>query len=413
MKKEDVKKRLIEFRKARRTPPYKGVEEVMEETGFTRLTKRKKSVWGKRDYGASDVHWQRLDLDEYEPNKPIIVALSGNGTKTEQLANGFCKRVEKMLELLLKDKSVDGDIKAEDYVDIVGCCYGKDNKYLYCPNDEGFRELYPDINKYAEDFPEAMDMGNVNNTFSNGEAKQFAENVLLSKCLNKDGKRLSIDECQRNLSQVTFFTYCYGDVALNSIMDNFEMALLKVGFDRGEVDKIRDSMSHVSFARKEYSRKIPTTFFYAVNDFDIGSINYLRKSMLENNCQIKTNLCKAGEKAFGQTYAEERFGNETTSECLEFAYMGIEDKEDFSDHDADHYIANMDRDDNWDIINKKKGIYNPISQMMSWALCRAVENGLQNSKSTKYIPPMPMEELESELMSIYSSFSSEDVRTNK
>lgn len=51
--------------------------------------------------------------------------------------------------------------------------------------------------------------------------------------------------------------------------------------------------------------------------------------------------------------------------------------------------------------------------MMSWALCRAVENGLQNSKSTKYIPPMPMEELESELMSIYSSFSSEDVRTNK
>lgn len=412
MTKESVKKRLAEFRKARRTPPYDGVEEVMKETGFIRLTKRKKSIWGKRDYGT-DVHWQKLNLDEYETDKPIIVCLSGNGTKTEQLANGFCKRVEKMLELLLKDKSVSEDIKAEDYVDILGCCYGRDTKYLFCPDDEGFRELYPDVNKYAEDFPEAMEMGNMSNTFSNAEAKQFAENVLLSKCLNKEGKRLPIDECQRGVSQVIFFTYCYGAQALNSIMDNFEVALLKVGFARADIQKIIDSMSHVSFARKEYSRKIPTTFFYAVNDFDIGSINYLRKSMLENNSQLKTKLCKAGEKTFGQTYAEERFGDETTSECLEFAYMGIEEKEDFSSHDAEHYIANMDRDDNWDIINKRKGIYNPISQMMSWALCRAVENGLNNAKATEYIPKISMEEMENELMSIYTSFSSEDLMTNK
>lgn len=408
MTKEDIQKKLEEFRMLRKTTRNKKLDDLCEECGLKKLTSRKKTIWGKRNPNNENNHWDNIDLEEYSPDKPVVVCLSGNGTKNAAEANGFCKRAERMLDLLFKDRN--SNLKPEDKVDIISCAYGCDIKYLFCPDSEDFRKMYSNVNEYAKEFPEAIQSvyGN-NNNLSDNEIQLFVESVMLTRCCDKEGKRLTIEECCRRISQVTFFTYCYGAQALNKIMETLEKKLLIQGFDKEEVEQIKSSMSHISFARKDYTRTIPSTFFYAVNDFDIGSINALRNRMLNTHCQLKTRICKAGEKNFGQEWAVERFGNIDTSESLEFAYMAIEEKEDFVGQDVDHYVSNMDRDTSWDIINKKSPLYDAISQMMSWSLCRAVENGLQNAKSDSYIPKMSMEGLQEELMSIYRSFAQEDL----
>lgn len=406
MTKEDIEKKLEEFRTLRKTTQHKKLDDLCKECGFKKLTRRRKTIWGKRNPNSENYHWNSINLEEYTPDKPTVVCLSGNGTKNEAEANGFCKRAERMLELLFKDKNP--NLKPEDKVDIISCAYGCDIKYLFCPDSEEFRKMYLNANEYAKDFPEAIQSAYGNNNLSDKEIQLFVESVMLSRCCDREGKRLPIDECCRRISQVTFFTYCYGAQALNKIMETLEKNLLIKGFYKEEVEQIKSSMSHISFARKDYTRTIPSIFFYAVNDFDIGSINALRNRMLNTHCKLETRLSNAGEKAFGQELAVERFGDIDTSKALEFAYMAFEEKKDFVGQDVDHYVANIDRDKSWDIINKKIPIYDAISQMMSWALCRAVENGLQNAKSDKYIPKMSMEALQEELMSIYKSFSHED-----
>lgn len=412
MTKEEIENRLKEFFKQRERSS-KNLDDLCEENGFVRYKQRKKIVWGKRNPNNKEYHWDNLNLDEYTPNKPIVVCLSGNGTKSAKSANGMCKYVENLLDLMFKVKEF--DIKAEDKIDIISCAYSYNLRYLFFPDDNKVTEEYPDIEKYTQDFPNALSYAKQNGYLGKSASQQFARNILLSKCLNKVGERLNVDKCQKNLSQIIFFTYCYGAKALNRIVKDFSKMLSQNGFNKREIEEIISSMSHISFARLEYTRTIPTTYFYAVNDFDLYAINQLLNKMDNSGSQLEIKLSKKGELSFGQKFIGDIYGKETNAEALEFAYMGIEKNgnEITNKQDIEHYLANLDRDKDWDIINKDKGIYNAISQMMSWALCRAVENGLDNAHSDKYVPKISMEQLKDELIDIYKSFSKEELMTKQ
>ena len=55
---------------------------------------------------TSENHWQQCEIKNLKISKPLIICLSGNGTKTELEANGFCK----LAESLLGDKSQEVDL---------------------------------------------------------------------------------------------------------------------------------------------------------------------------------------------------------------------------------------------------------------------------------------------------------------
>ncbi len=412
MGKEEIKKKLEEFFK-QRMASTKSLDELCKENGIRKYKKKHSTVWGKRTLENRDTHWDNLNLDEYSFDKPVIVCLSGNGTKSTKGANGMCKIAENMLDLMFKMK--DSEIKAEDKIDIISCSYDVDLKYLFYPIDDEVKEKYPDLKEYAKEFPEALWDASQRGYLSDATSKQFAKNILFSRCINEDGEKLPIDECQKNISQVTFFTYCYGTKALNQIMDYFTGMLLQKGFNEKEIDKITSSMSHVSFARLVYTGRVPTTYFYAVNDRNLNTIKPLLKGMEGSGSQLETRLSRNGGLTFGQDLLGCVFYEKNNTESLEFAYMGIEKDKDevVVGQDREHYLINMDRNEDWDIINKKKGIYNAISQMMSWALCRAVENGLDNANSDKYIPKISMEQLQDELLNIYQSFSKDELMTKQ
>ena len=410
---EEIKKKLKDLLNQKEKEPTKKIDELCKENSFTRYRQKKDVSWGKRNPNNNESHWDNLNLDEYVSNKPVLVCLGGTATKKEKEANGICKMVEGLLELMFKVK--DFDIKAEDKVDIISCIYGFDIKYLFYLNDDEVKKMYPNLKEYAKKFPEAVKTTPQNAFLDSNTAQQFVKNMLLSRCLDKKGNKLPIDECQRNIAQVIFFSYCFGTKALNLIMDNFYKLLSQNNFNNKEIEKITSSMSHISFARLKYTRKIPTTYFYAVNDYDLPVMYPLLSKMKFSKSQLETRLSKKGESTFGQKILKDVYDKETNAEALEFAYIGIEKDKiaDKNNQDVEHYLSNLRRNKDWDIVNKKDEIYNAISQMMSWSLCRAVENGLDNANSDKYVPKIPMVQLKDELMDIYKSFSKEDLMTKQ
>ena len=65
-------------------------------------------------------HWERLDLDAYVPDKPVVVCIGGNGTTTDESANGVCKLVENNLQIMF-DKN--GKNQLYNNVDIISAVY--------------------------------------------------------------------------------------------------------------------------------------------------------------------------------------------------------------------------------------------------------------------------------------------------
>ena len=363
------------------------------------INKWKPTSWGRRNSMAQN-NWEEISIDSYKRTKPLVVCLSGNSAISSRDANGFCKRAERQLELLLNKR------KGEDStVDLIGCAYGKSTKYLYFPDDVDVQKLYKNPIEYAKDFPQAITESYEPNDLSPSEVEKFAKNLLLKGCIDANGNKLPLDTCCKNLSQITFCSFCYGARAVKQIVETLENLLNRHNFSASEINKIKNSMMHVSFARLDYARNIPSAYFYSVDDYDIGPMLNVVEEMNTNDIRLKTRYCKVGENAIGQDVHPHRFGTHSSCEALEYVYKGAPQEEGPS---LEHYVSNVGRDMGWNIINKKVVMYDAISQMMSWALSRAVENGLQNAKSDKYIPQKPMEELNKELISIYKSFDKEE-----
>lgn len=372
------------------------------------------TLWGRRNTAKNGNRWDSINLRESDNSKPMLICLSGNGTKSFKEANGFCKRAEKMLELMFEGRQ--DSTNPEDFIDIIGCSYGGAGHYFRYQSPE-VDEMYSSHREYIVNFPqstkaalETKRSGGCPGVITEEEVNEFVDKLMVSRCV-KNGKKCSVDECCKNMSQIIFFTYCYGAEALDSIMKTFDQRLMSLGFEKDAVETIKNSMSHISFARKQYTRDIPTICFYAVDDNSIGVIPNVRNYMGIKNCNLLQNLAKQGKETYGQHFSPNRYSATSLDcECLEFVYKGLGNNINaIVDQAPDHAIGNIDRDADWNIINKDNTMLDCVSQMMSWALCRAVENGLQNAKSDSYIPKMSMEGLREELMSIYRSFAQEDL----
>lgn len=85
---------------------------------------------------------------------------------------------------------------------------------------------------------------------------------------------------------------------------------------------------------------------------------------------------------------------------------------------SEHPVKIMDRDGGWNASfkNSKGRIIKVgengdcVSQIMSWTLCRAVENGIVNCQSNSYVPKMSLAELQEEAESIKGAYSDLDLQ---
>lgn len=169
-------------------------------------------------------HWQSCSLDNFKLTKPLIVCLCGDSTGTELEANGLCKMVESLLE----DKSQE--------VDLLGVAYGEKR-------------------------------GTKSYQLSTQDIELFVDNILMPLCKNKETDEiLPVLEGCKNLSLITFFTFCHGSTEVYNIMDKFNERLLEKGVSEQDIKVLKKSLFEVNYARECENIACPQVFLTSTGD---------------------------------------------------------------------------------------------------------------------------------------------------
>ena len=319
---------------------------------------------------------RNLDLSD---DRVTVLCLSGNGATDPKEVNGYCKQIEGYLKLLFNEK--EGQI-VTDNVDIVGIQYGQRRE----------RDLMGSLS------PEDMNI--------------IANEVLMPHLINKNGGIYPIDEACRRMSKVVFSTYCAGVDFLNDIMELFSYSLVYRGYTPREAAKIITSCTNVCFAPFDDMRNyVPSVRIISAKDGTSVSdhLEYMFSNMeIEELDGIYFRQDRSGS-LYGKSRNKAWGGNITviTSQLVNGVLNYINE----------HNISVTGRTmDDWDIVSafgdSKSKNADCISQIMAWALCRAVENGMLNLKSTKYIPNNFSNGLLEELVSIRDAFTSQELAVN-
>jgi len=357
---------------------------------------------------GDELPYEEIKLKDYVSDKPIVFGLLGNGDFLATTTASLSKRVVRCLELMFPK----GD-NPINHVDILGMVYGGE-----VPNHA---EIYENaLEKKSSIDPK---WGAMLKT----EIYAFVNDFLLRRCLDEKNRLLSIDECCKNLSSITFFTYCYGTQVLNRIAESFAMTLFTYGVNNENIVRIMNSMRQVSYARQENPKFIPTISFSSLQD---SSSRFLHLSNSPRFGEMYKKKLGIGVFQNPQGVALDMRIVENPNDWYWPETIDIVSKQLLSGYkqgegDNEHNITFLDRDKDWDIKErgKKRGDKitkimrhansDAMSQMMAWALCRSVENGIRNKSSKEYIPHYTMSELAEELNSIRDAFSEEELLPGK
>lgn len=256
--------------------------------------------------------------------------------------------------------------------------------------------------------------------FTDDTIKSIANKLLLQKCVDKDGNRLSLDLACKGMSEMVFFTYCHGAVELDKILYNFKKVLLNKGYSSDEVKQMFRATGHVSFApQRGGGAQIPSIIFNT--KLDPTTNNY------RNELQKNEGMFKRYEGIEFRYFPEGKFWS-FEDQCFgeNISVYSSKFLNAFSDENYEHLISYLKRDADWQIPARNRlgqstalsehggekrvsDNANATSQMMGWALCRLVENGLDNYNSTTYIPRLPFTTILQELKSIRDDFTSEQL----
>jgi len=355
---------------------------------------RKKTLptkWGKRSIENLN-NWEDVDINNFSSDKPIVICLSGNGALNAKHANGFCKRASKFLELLLKDRNSNKQVS--ELVDIIGCSYGY-NARIEIPDMETeeqkaeFFKKYPTIPDYIKEYPNKISYDSYGK-ISEEELDDFVDRVLLPLITDTNGQILYVEDAQKNLSRVTFFTWCHGAREATLMQVNLAKKCLKLGYDMRDVVELFKSCFHISYAPSTTSNFSPGVRIDSLQDYMNIGLSELMPDL--NGINIELEPSDAQKKAHFENIH------------IWSSKLTNKDNADINEHSVEY----LDRDKFWEVVGGHENA-DAVSQMMAWALCRAVENSFANMQSDTYVPKKPLSELMTELVGIKEDFSEEQL----
>lgn len=316
-------------------------------------------------------HWERLDLDAYAPDKPVVVCIGGNGTTTDESANGVCKLVENNLQIMF-DKN--GKNQLYNNVDIISAVY----------------PVQDDSEKGA---------------FTKPDIDDFVDKFLIKLLQDENDELVPISEACRRLSKITFFTFCRGHLEVDRIMKALYKELKVLGYSKDERDILMMVAFEVSFAPLTYSSVIPVMFVDSKQD------QMLNSAWKNNETAIHIDDNLNGIAVRYERYGDPLLSGVAVSEAI-FDSIHIYSSKLRTGLDVDeHDLSIIVRDGKWD--SKHEPNADCVSQMIAWALSRSVDNGIDNHRSKKFVPKMPLEELMKEMEMIKNDFSSEQLMSKE
>ena len=298
-------------------------------------------------------NYQRIDINTYTPNKPIVLDLGGSGTINDQATNGNMKIITSMLGGFADD------------VDVIGVNYnnGIENRYI----DDNCIELVK---------------------------------RLLVPYVVKDGKRLDIDTACKNMRNVTIFAHCYGVVGIMSlVVPNLTVELLELGYNDEECKQIISQIVMVAYGSDfcDTIRDVKGVYFLSLSDevFTFGAA-HVAKQLIEKLDNI--NMVKTDRELLDQINTN----NTIYSQVINFlrnhrrVYSLHEDnivrlfaygvyQTDGNIWETDHAISGMARNEDWSKHENASSTGDCVSRCLACVLCSSVANSIQNNQSTQHI----------------------------
>jgi len=300
-----------------------------------------------------------------------VICLGGNGTITESSANGMCKMVENFLQLLFKKQ---GTNYVYDYVDIMGAVY---------PISDNSQK----------------------GKFSKEDIDNFVDKFLIKLLQDENDELVPLNEACRRLSQITFFTFCKGHFEVYKIFRSFYKELQVLGYSKQECDILMLSTFEISYAPLIYASMIPVVYIDSKQD-----------EMLNSAWKNKETAAKIDDNLNGVAIKYEKYGDPllsgvAISEAIFDAIHIYSSRLRNNVEGDEHNLALLSRDGGWNARYESNA--DCVSQMIAWALSRAVENGIENQKSKSFIPKKSLEELIKELELIKNGFSEEQLMSQE
>lgn len=338
---------------------------------------------------------EKINLKDYEvpKDKAIMLCLSGTASYTLEEGNGFCNMGENLIGL----KDDENTFATRDNVEVLGVAYGQDHRFASWQ-------------------------------LSDDDIDLIIKKILLPLIQDKNENILPIEEASKNISQVTFFTYCHGAIETAKIIRNLYYNLKYKGVSEEDIMELFSHTRQVSFAPNTPADYIPSVRVESLQDVESKYFNggfesfYFRplKAGVEviydeaghrdndySHYGLMESVSIVSNQMLNKLY--DQFDNETATllqDSLDEHYVSIiaRNKEDwklrlFQIHDD---ITNRD-------LKIKSKNADAVSQMLGYALASFVANGIQNSKSDTIIKKQPMQELAKDLDSIRMGFSRADL----
>ena len=281
--------------------------------------------------------WENVDLDNIPNNKPIVLCFGGDGTTSEEFANGLAKMTKQLLGM--KD--------TDNFIDIFSIHYNAQNKdsvgYL---TDE-------DIN-------------------------QIAEKLFLPRVTDANGNRLPTKKACQNMRNVNILSHCHGERVASQIIDKVASAMTtNLGYSEEETKQVLRQALLISYAPYGKPNKYST--------------NFSVKSLSDDVFVFSEDFFESAEK---ERYigAGEFLKKDNTLTLFTESIVG--EKENINNPKISEHseISRMSRDENWMNKNPRS---NAISCCMALVLALGVASSQQQSVQDEFVPIPSLDDIES------------------
>ena len=318
--------------------------------------------------------WERINVDEYQINKPTIFCFGGNTTITPKDANFMCRMAQSLTGIKVKQQQ--DQLATFDDIDIVGIAYGKQNE-----ND-------------------------TKSSLSDDELRKLIYNVFVMLFLDKSLNPLPIKQVCRNFSQLTFFSHCHGAKEIYKLLSKLIIEMTKYKYSFKEIATAISQITHISYSPNTLANICPEIKFLSFED----KMHLKIKDCYQDNFEKNLNGVYVGysqAKTTMQGIAENKYA---LFDNLEIFSSQLQNSKEGKKYD-EHIIGIIERDSNWNLYEYYTGKnLDIVSQMMGYVLARSISVGLQNKFSNTLILKPTLKQLEKELKDILSSYSDQDLQ---
>ena len=242
------------------------------------------------------------------------------------------------------------------------------------------------------------------------QRRQIAGNILMQFVVDENGVKLSMEDAIKNVSKLTFLSYCRGTTEVDETLKWFKKLMVdeSVGFSGSEANLIVDNIMHIAYAPETENDQSASVRFHSFSDRMFGEkYEYWYGDKL-NGVKIvhheKIDRCDDELDLHGDCFS---------NSILIFASRLLND----SRRDCnDHSIRIVEKDDKWKTLGARisnLGVSyrltapcaNVVSNMFGYAIARSVGVGVNNAKSDNFIPRPSLMDIAKELVDIKGVYS--------